>query len=135
MIIAVDFDGILTTDAGCFPRIGPPNDGMIGLMKELIADGHEVILWTCRVDKPLQEAVTWCAERGINFCAVNDNAPSNKAKYMKEYPNGTRKVYADIYIDDHNLEYIESVSKFCEGYAQMNTIKILRRITKCHEES
>lgn len=98
MIVAVDFDGILCRDA--FPDIGEPNYEMISLIREIIDAGHEVVLWTCRVDQRLVEAVEWCHDRGLYFCAVNDNAPSNKAKYGKEYPNGTRKVYADLYVDD-----------------------------------
>lgn len=104
MIIAVDFDGILCEDR--FPEIGKPNHEMIGLIRQAIDEGHEVVLWTCRTDQPLVEAVAWCRERGLHFCAVNDNAPSNKIKYKDIYPNGTRKVYADVYIDDHNVEYV-----------------------------
>lgn len=103
MIVAVDFDGILCRDA--FPEIGDPNYEVISFVRELIDDGHEVVLWTCRVDQRLVEAVEWCHDRGLHFCAVNDNAPSNKAKYEKEYPNGTRKVYADVYLDDKSVEF------------------------------
>lgn len=103
MIIAVDFDGILCKDE--FPEIGDPNYEVISFVRELIDAGHEVVLWTCRVDHRLDEAVEWCHDRGLHFCAVNDNAPSNKARYEKEYPNGTRKVYADVYLDDKSIEF------------------------------
>lgn len=119
MIIAVDFDGILCKDK--FPEIGEPNYEVISFVRELIDDGHEVVLWTCRVDQRLVEAVEWCHDRGLHFCAVNDNAPSNKAKYEKEYPNGTRKVFADVYMDDKSAEFMAvSSSKVwynhCTGY-------------------
>lgn len=78
----------------------------------MIDKGHEVILWTSRVDAELAAAVEWCNSYGLYFCAVNDNAPSNKAKYLAKYPNGTRKVYADIYVDDHNLEYVMWDSRY-----------------------
>lgn len=103
LIIAVDFDGILCKNK--FPEIGDPNYEVISLVRQLIDKGHEVILWTSRVDAELQAAVEWCEDRGLHFCAVNDQAPSNKEQYSAKYPNGTRKVYADIYVDDHNLEY------------------------------
>lgn len=112
MIVAVDFDGILCRDA--FPGIGKPNYGAISLVREIIDAGHEVVLWTCRVDQRLVEAVEWCHDRGLHFCAVNDNAPSNKAKYGKEYPNGTRKVYADVYMDDKDAQFRRIVAE--EGY-------------------
>lgn len=98
MIVAVDFDGVLCRDE--FPRIGAPNYGVISLVREVIDAGHEVVLWTSRADGRLAEAVEWCADRGLHFCAVNENAPSNRARYEKEHPNGTRKVYADLYLDD-----------------------------------
>lgn len=99
MIIAVDFDGVLCENN--FPDIGAPHYNMISFVRQLIDEGHEVILWTSRVDDPLIMAVDWCHDRGLHFCAVNDNAPSNKDKYGGIYPNGTRKVYADIYLDDN----------------------------------
>ena len=103
MIVAVDFDGILCRDE--FPEIGDPNYEVISFVRDLIYDGHEVVLWTCRVNQRLVEAVEWCRDRGLRFCAVNDNAPSNRAKYEKEYPHGTRKVYADVYLDDKSAEF------------------------------
>jgi hypothetical protein len=104
LIIAVDFDGILCENK--FPSIGKANYEVISLIRQLIDMGHEVILWTSRTDDRLVEAVTWCEDYGLRFCAVNENAPSNIAKYKSVYPSGTRKVYADIYIDDHNLEFV-----------------------------
>lgn len=99
MIIAVDFDGILCDDE--FPNIGSPNYSMISYVRKLIDRGHEVVLWTSRVDERLEEAVSWCHDYGLHFCAVNDNAPSNKSKYSKEYSVEPRKVYADVYLEDH----------------------------------
>lgn len=105
MIIAVDFDGVLCENR--FPEIGPPDYELISLVRQLIDAGQEVILWTSRVDAELEAAVKWCEDYGLRFCAVNDNAPSNIEQYITKYPNGTRKVYADVYIDDHNLMYVE----------------------------
>lgn len=104
MIVAVDFDGILCRDE--FPGIGTPNYGMISLVREIIDAGHEVVLWTSRADDRLVEAVQWCEDRGLHFCAVNENAPSNRVRYEGEYPNGTRKVYADVYLDDKDPRFI-----------------------------
>ncbi len=100
----MDFDGILCQDK--FPEIGPPNYGIIGLVADLIREGHEVILWTTRNGEELTAAVDWCAKYGLHFCNVNGPAPSNEAMYRDKYPTPSRKVYADIYIDDHNLEFV-----------------------------
>lgn len=106
MIIAVDFDGVLCENK--FPDIGPPNYEIISLVRELIDKGHEVILWTTRNGEELTKAVDWCGDRGLRFCNVNGPAPSNKSEYENVYPTESRKIYADIYIDDHNIEYVET---------------------------
>lgn len=104
LIIAIDFDGVLCENA--FPGIGKPNYDVISLVRQLIDKGHEVILWTSRAGEELIAAVDWCGGYGLHFTEVNENAPSNKEQYSAKYPQGTRKVYADVYIDDHNLEYV-----------------------------
>lgn len=106
MIIAVDFDGVLCKNR--FPQIGEPDYDMISKIRQLSDLGHEMVLWTSRTGQELDDAVDWCGDRGLHFCAVNENAPSNRRKYMMKYPNGTRKAYADLYIDDHNIEYVRS---------------------------
>jgi hypothetical protein len=133
LIIAVDFDGILVEDE--FPNIGPERTDTTQLIRQAIKQGHEVILWTSRVDQPLQDAVKWCEEHELHFCAVNENSPSNIAKYKAQYPNGTRKVYADIYIDDHNLEFVFDSKKFSKAYSQRQVNNMIRRILRCHEEN
>lgn len=112
MIVAVDFDGILCQDA--FPEIGRPNYEIVALVREIIDAGHEVVLWTCRVDARLKEAIEWCERRRLHFCAVNENAPSNRLQYERQYPNGTRKVYADVYLDDKDLAFV--LVKKTRGY-------------------
>ena len=106
MIIAVDFDGILCKNE--FPRIGKPNYEIISLVRQLIDAGHEVILWTTRNGEELTEAVDWCGDYGLHFCNVNGPAPSNENEYKDVYPIPSRKVYADIYIDDHNIEFSDT---------------------------
>lgn len=123
MIIAIDFDGVLCEDR--FPEIGAPDYDIISLVRRLIDAGHEVILWTCRVDARLQEAVEWCEDWGLHFCAVNENAPSNRARWAAEYPNGTRKVYADVYVEDHDLLYRRADRLHREGvpYSDMAVLE------------
>ena len=96
MIYAVDFDGTLCKNA--WPEIGEPNTPLIEFLKREQAEGDELILWTMREGGALDEALAWCAKNGLTFDAVNDNAESQK----KLYGNNPRKVYADLYIDDHN---------------------------------
>ncbi len=104
MIIAIDFDGVLCEDK--FPKIGKPRYEVISFVHQLMDQGHEVILWTTRNGQELASAVSWCDKYGLRFCSVNEPAPSNAAKYKNKYPTESRKVYADVYIDDHNIGYV-----------------------------
>lgn len=97
MIIAVDFDGTLCKHE--FPNIGQANMEIITLIKKLKSQGHQIILWTCRDGLYLEDAVKWCKENfGIYFDAINDNVQETKDTFI----DLSKKVYADIYIDDRN---------------------------------
>ena len=106
MIIAIDFDGILCENE--FPNIGKPNYEVISLTRQIMDMGHEVVLWTTRNGNELTAAVDWCGDRGLHFCNVNGPAPSNEKEYRDVYPTESRKIYADVYIDDHNIEFIDN---------------------------
>lgn len=97
MIIAVDFDGTLHT--GRFPEIGIPAPYAVAVMQKLKADGHYIILWTCRENALLTEAVNWLLAHKIPFDRINDHEPENAARYG----GNTRKVYAHLYIDDKQV--------------------------------
>lgn len=108
-IIAVDFDGTLCENK--WPEIGEPNHKMIAYLKERQAAGDKLILWTCRIDETLDNALRWCRNKGLIFDAVNENLPSVIAKFGTD----TRKIFANEYIDDRNAwlpsEEIESISE------------------------
>ena len=97
MIYAIDFDGTLCINE--YPNIGQPIYKTIIFCKERKAEGHKLILWTCRSGKYLDEAVAWCKEQGLTFDAVNENLP----EMIEMFDNDCRKVFADYYIDDRNL--------------------------------
>ena len=98
MIIAVDFDGTLCES--CYPEIGKANTPLINGLKEKQAQGDKLILWTCRSGTHLKMAVEWCRFHGVTFDAVNANLPEN----IEKYGNDCRKINADFYIDDRNLD-------------------------------
>ncbi len=97
MKIAVDFDGTIVEHA--YPEIGKPKLFAFDVLKKLQQQGHQIILWTVREGKLLEEAVEFCRKHGIEFYAVNKNYPEEKFE-----PGQTaRKILADVYIDDRNL--------------------------------
>ena len=97
MIYAIDFDGTLCHSD--YPEMGAPNNHVIEFCKQRKAEGHKLILWTCRSGKYLDEAVAWCKGHGLTFDAVNENLP----EMIELFDNDCRKVFADYYIDDRNL--------------------------------
>jgi hypothetical protein len=94
--IAVDFDGTIVDHE--YPKIGKEKLFAFRTMKELEKQGARLILWTFRAGKELEDAVEYCRNNGIEFYAVNRN-------YPEEIMDDTvsRKIDADIYIDDKNL--------------------------------
>ena len=96
-IVAVDFDGTLCENK--FPNIGKPKAEVIQAIKEYQSFGWKIILWTCRNNGYLTQALEWCKSQGLEFDAVNENLPE-----VEEMFGGyTRKIYADVYIDDKNV--------------------------------
>lgn len=106
-IIAVDFDGTLCENA--WPDIGDPITEVINYIKKQKKEGAQIILWTCRVDQKLAEAVSWCAKQGIFLDAVNQNVP----EIIKAFGTDCRKIYADIYIDDLSFNHRPEDTKIC----------------------
>jgi hydroxymethylpyrimidine pyrophosphatase-like HAD family hydrolase len=95
-VIAVDFDGTVVEHK--FPEIGKEMLFAFATLKALQQKGHKLILWTIRTGKELDEAVEYCRSKGVEFYAVNKNYPE---EVLDEHTS--RKVNADLYIDDRNV--------------------------------
>lgn len=95
MVIAVDFDGTIVEHA--YPAIGKPIPFAIDTLLQLQKENHKLILWTVREGKLLQDAIDYCAERGLYFYAENANYPG------EERSTAGRKLGVDMFIDDRNL--------------------------------
>ena len=102
MTVAVDFDGVITVKDN-FPEIHDLNPWIISDLIALKNKGYKLILWTCREGKYLEKAIQICKDNGLEFDAVNDNLEENKLKYK----NNCRKVAADYYLDDKNINSAE----------------------------
>jgi len=104
MIIAVDFDGTIVEHK--YPAIGKELLFAFATLKELQKQGHLLILWTFRAGNELNEAVEFCRKNGIEFYAVNKSYPEEILD-----DNTSRKIHADVFIDDRNLEGFPGWSK------------------------
>jgi len=96
LLIAVDFDGTIVEDD--YPRVGPAKIFAFDTLLELQRKGHRLILWTYRYGTRLQEAVDFCEKNGLEFYAVNKSYPEEKFD-----GSISRKVNADVFIDDRNV--------------------------------
>ena len=115
-IIAVDFDGTRCDNA--WPGIGPARAGVIDYVLGQQMTGAKLILWTNRKGERLEEAVRWCAARGIAFDAVNENLP----EIVERFGGDTRKVFADEYLDDKAVlpDSVEKMRRRVSGRALRN---------------
>lgn len=103
MIIAIDFDGTVVSNE--FPFVGK-DIGAIPILKELVKNGHKLILYTLRVDGEtldengmfvpdptgtfLTDAVNWFKQHNIELYGVQEHPL---------YPDSKKLVY-DMIIDD-----------------------------------
>ena len=93
-IVAFDFDG--TVSDSKFLQIGPPIMPVINYLKELRKNNWILILWTCREDKYLWDAMMFCKEHDIYPDFINENADYVDLR--------SRKIFADLYIDDKSID-------------------------------
>jgi len=110
LICLIDFDGTCCTHE--FPAIGK-DIGAAPVLRELVATGHQLILWTMRCDHTeppvtddpdihphggcyLSEAVKWFENRNIPLYGINTNPTQEKW-------TSSPKAYGTLCIDDINL--------------------------------
>lgn len=111
MIVAVDFDDTITFPSK-YPVTGKVRKDAVKYITKMYEDGVHLILWTCRVDEFLNEALQVLKDAGILhcFCRVNEN-----------FTGKSRKVYAHFYIDDKSMRinwkrFYKIVSKMRRRY-------------------
>jgi hypothetical protein len=109
MDICIDFDG--TCVAHEYPNIGK-DIGAVPVLKELVENGHRLILFTMRSDRKkkkkvdgqevmveenvLTEAVQWFADNNIPLYGVQKNP-------TQRFWTSSPKAYGHLYIDDAAL--------------------------------
>lgn len=108
MIFGIDFDGTCVTHE--YPKVGRDIDASI-VLKKIIDSGHQLILFTMRSGKELDDAVNWFKQRNIPLYGIQTN-PTQKAW------TSSPKAYCNVYIDDaalgcplikgdHNRPYVD----------------------------
>ena len=67
--------------------------------------------------KELKEAVEWCKMNGLEFDAINENPP--------EVPFKSRKVVADMYIDDNAYMPTSDFYRFVKNIVSMHKYQLI----------
>jgi hypothetical protein len=102
VVIAVDFDGTICTLS--YPAIGRERKGAKEYINKLYDEGYAIVINTCRQGLAAEAAKTFLEIRGINYDEFNENMPH----ILDLYGTDTRKISADVYIDDKCLFEIPS---------------------------
>jgi len=99
LTLAIDFDGTIVEEA--WPEIGPLEPWALEALQALHADGHYLVLNTCRKGPLLADVREFLKAKRVYglFETINRNSP----RRIREYGGDVRKLSADVYIDDRNL--------------------------------
>ena len=97
MIIAIDFDGTIADSK--FPDCGTIKPNAKEVINTLFEAGHEIIIWTCRFEKDEHAAKEFLDNHGVKYHKINEHMDWA----IEKFGNNTRKIFADIYIDDKNV--------------------------------
>jgi len=93
MEIAIDFDGTCVRHE--YPNVGS-DIGAIPVLKRLVQEGHNLILFTMRSGSELTDAVKWFLVNDIKLYGIQYNP--TQAQWTC-----SNKCYAQLYIDDAAL--------------------------------
>ena len=102
MVIAIDFDGTCVTHS--HPEVGK-DIGAVPILKRLVDNGHQLILWTMRCDSGVEsgkftfgltDAIKWFEDNNIPLYGIQKN-PTQDTWTLSP------KCYAKLYIDDAAL--------------------------------
>lgn len=93
-VVGVDFDGTCVTHE--FPKIGKDNRFAVEVLKQIVAHGAGIVLFTMRSGEYLDAAVKWFEEREIPLYGINTNP--TQATWTQ-----SPKAYCHLYIDDAAL--------------------------------
>lgn len=114
MIIAIDFDGTLVNNNPITYNIVSPRLETIEMVKKLKAQGHTIILWTCRITHRLDEAIEYCKQYGLEFDYHNENCP---VAANHEFGDG-RKIYAHLYLDNAAITAVKNDKEAVEMFTK-----------------
>jgi hypothetical protein len=122
-IISIDFDETIAIVN--FPTIISVRELAKESINSLFDQGYFIIINTCRDNEHLESAINWLNEEQIKYHLINDNN-----EYLCHIFRGNcRKISADIYIDDKNIDVLIDPSKLEWVKLYENILKITQKDT------
>jgi hypothetical protein len=114
--LAIDYDGVL--ELAPWPATGQlhPQAGLV--MRLLRDEGHTLIINTCRSGRALGDALAALDRANIPYHYANQNTPERIAKYGSD----SRKISADLYLDDRNALMSPKGIDWVDFYQQVNRL-------------
>lgn len=97
LTLAIDFDGTIVENA--YPEIGNLKPNVVEVMNRLRDEGYRIVINTCRTGQHELNARICLNDNNIPFHYLNENTLESRLEFTEE----SRKLSADIYIDDRNL--------------------------------
>lgn len=102
-ILSIDFDNTLAIVEN-FPHINGLRPGAKKYVNKLYDEGYYIQIWTCRTDKKgecndMTKAKEFLTQEGVKFHKINENHPA----LTEAFKSDSRKLSADLYIDDKGL--------------------------------
>lgn len=99
LTISIDFDGTIVEDN--YPLVGKVKLHAVKYIQTLEKEGHVIIINSNREGKYKEDAIKFLKTHKIPFHYFNEN----DQRLIDKYSNDSRKIGADIYIDDKSLFY------------------------------
>lgn len=94
---AIDFDNTIAYDA--HPNIGELISGAKECITKIKELGGEICIWTCRTGEQELMVKEFLDKNNIPYDKINESFDES----VEQYGGDSRKVFADIYIDDRTL--------------------------------
>lgn len=108
IVLAIDFDHTICISD--YPRLGEMREDAAEVIRKLHEEGFGIVINTCREGRALSSAIDWLDENNIPYDYVNCNFPH----LIERYNADCRKISADMYIDDKNVEPLPEWKKIYE---------------------
>lgn len=116
-ILAIDFDSTIAETN--FPEIIKPIKLVKFVIDQLRKEGWFIIVNTCRSGNHVNAAVNFLYNNQIGFDLINENHPD----LCELFEYDCRKISADIYIDDKNLDTLITGVNWLDIYAKIKKVE------------